>query len=133
MKQYNSPDKLQCIFMYFSFNTKLKPLNTKRFPGNEQNAENTSGLDSHIVLLEEFISVDDDNICTVPIMADKDILEFVQSSKNIIDTNYDDENEMNNAAPVPTSSEMRNVMKSKSSYIVAHSNGEMNNKMDDNE
>ncbi|GFV61315.1 uncharacterized protein TNCV_4103731 [Trichonephila clavipes] len=44
-------------------------------------------------------------------MADKDILEFVQSSKNIIDADSDDELEMNNAVPVPISSEMRNVMK----------------------
>uniref|UniRef100_A0A8C4SC05 HTH CENPB-type domain-containing protein n=1 Tax=Erpetoichthys calabaricus TaxID=27687 RepID=A0A8C4SC05_ERPCA len=61
----------------------------------------------------------------------KDILEFVQSSKNIIDADSDDENEMNNAAPVPTSSEMRNIMKSMRSYLDANSNGEMNNKMDD--
>uniref|UniRef100_A0A8C4RFJ1 HTH CENPB-type domain-containing protein n=1 Tax=Erpetoichthys calabaricus TaxID=27687 RepID=A0A8C4RFJ1_ERPCA len=59
------------------------------------------------------------------------ILEFVQSSKNIIDADSDDENEMNNAAPVPTSSEMRNIMKSMRSYLDAHSNGEMNNKIDD--
>ncbi|GFT29595.1 uncharacterized protein TNCV_4890481 [Trichonephila clavipes] len=64
-------------------------------------------------------------------MADKDIMEFVQSSKNIIDTDTDDENEMNKAAPAPTSSEMRKNMKSKRSYLDAHSNGEMNNKMDD--
>ncbi|GFY30601.1 hypothetical protein TNCV_3117631 [Trichonephila clavipes] len=44
-------------------------------------------------------------------MADKDILEFVQNSKNIIDADSDDENEMINAAPVPTSFEMRNVMR----------------------
>ncbi|GFV83320.1 hypothetical protein TNCV_1900461 [Trichonephila clavipes] len=49
---------------------------------------------------------------TAPIMADKDILEFVQSSINIIHADSGDENEMNNAAPVPTSSEMRNVMES---------------------
>ncbi|GFV44407.1 hypothetical protein TNCV_334941 [Trichonephila clavipes] len=40
-------------------------------------------------------------------------------------------NEMNNAAPVPTSSEMRNIVKSMRNYIDAESNGEMNNKMDD--
>ncbi|GFW60345.1 hypothetical protein TNCV_1844251 [Trichonephila clavipes] len=34
-------------------------------------------------------------------------------SKNIIDAYSDDENEMNNAAPVPTSSEMRTIMKNK--------------------
>ncbi|GFU77663.1 hypothetical protein TNCV_958741 [Trichonephila clavipes] len=43
-------------------------------------------------------------------MADQiHILEFVQSSKNISDTDSGDENEMNNVAPVPTSSEMRNI------------------------
>ncbi|GFW37358.1 hypothetical protein TNCV_859651 [Trichonephila clavipes] len=64
-------------------------------------------------------------------MADKDILEFVQSSKNIIDADSDVQNEMNNAASVPISCEMRNTMKSMHSYLDAHSNGEMNNKMDD--
>ncbi|GFT87791.1 hypothetical protein TNCV_799071 [Trichonephila clavipes] len=63
-------------------------------------------------------------------MADKDILEFVQSSKNIIDTDSDDESEKNNAAPVPTSSEMRITMKSMRSSSHEHSNGEMNSKMD---
>ncbi|GFV95535.1 hypothetical protein TNCV_4575361 [Trichonephila clavipes] len=45
-------------------------------------------------------------------MADRDILEFVQSSKNIINADSGDENEMNNAVHVPTSSELRNIMKS---------------------
>ncbi|GFW67116.1 HTH_Tnp_Tc3_2 domain-containing protein [Trichonephila clavipes] len=44
-------------------------------------------------------------------MADKDILELVQSSKNIIDANSDDENERNDAASVQTSSEMGNMKK----------------------
>ncbi|GFY12966.1 hypothetical protein TNCV_665321 [Trichonephila clavipes] len=66
-----------------------------------------------------------------PIIADKDILKFVQCSKNVIDADYDDENEMNNAAPVPTSSEMRNIMKSMRNYLDAHSNGEMNIEMND--
>ncbi|GFV46073.1 hypothetical protein TNCV_1256311 [Trichonephila clavipes] len=80
--------------------------------------------------LEEFITVDysDGNVCAAPIMADKDILEFVQSSKNIIGTDSNEENEMNNAAPVYTSSEMRNIIKSMHSYLDAHSNGGMNNK-----
>ncbi|GFV98299.1 histone-lysine N-methyltransferase SETMAR [Trichonephila clavipes] len=43
----------------------------------------------------------------------------------------DDENEMNNAASVPTSSEMSNVLKSMRSYLEAHSNAKRNNKMDD--
>ncbi|GFT78093.1 hypothetical protein TNCV_2820871 [Trichonephila clavipes] len=87
--------------------------------------------DGPIVLSEEFIPVDDDNVRTAPIMANKYTLEFVQSSKNIIDADSDDENEMKNAVPVPILSEMRNVMKSMRSYIDAHSNGEMNNKMDE--
>ncbi|GFS60417.1 hypothetical protein TNCV_946761 [Trichonephila clavipes] len=58
-----------------------------------------------------------DNVYTVPIMADKDILEFFQTSKNIFDVDFDDENEMNNATPVPWSSKMRNTMKSMRRYI----------------
>ncbi|GFV37518.1 hypothetical protein TNCV_127291 [Trichonephila clavipes] len=77
-----------------------------------------------ILLSKELMAVDD-NVCTDPIIADKDILEFVQSSKDIIAADCDDENEMNNAAYVPITSEMRNVMKD------SHSNGEINNKMDD--
>ncbi|GFU63962.1 hypothetical protein TNCV_245401 [Trichonephila clavipes] len=61
----------------------------------------------------------------------KDILEFIQSSKNIIDEDSDDESGMNDAAPVSTSSEMRNIMKNMHSYLDEHSNGEMKNKMDD--
>ncbi|GFX83842.1 hypothetical protein TNCV_351061 [Trichonephila clavipes] len=49
-----------------------------------------------------FNIVDDDNVRTT-----KEILEFVQNSKNVIDADSDDENEMNTAAPVPTSSEMK--------------------------
>ncbi|GFX35957.1 hypothetical protein TNCV_4214791 [Trichonephila clavipes] len=56
---------------------------------------------------KEFVPVDDDNVY------------------------FDDENEMNHAAPVPTSSEMRIIMKSTRSYLDAYSDGEMNNKMDD--
>ncbi|GFV37698.1 DUF4817 domain-containing protein [Trichonephila clavipes] len=44
-------------------------------------------------------------------MAEKDILEFVQSSKNIIDVDSWDENGMDNEAPVPKSFETRNIMK----------------------
>ncbi|GFW80667.1 hypothetical protein TNCV_3235191 [Trichonephila clavipes] len=43
---------------------------------------------------EDFIAVDDDNVRTSPIMADKDILKFVQCCKSIIDADSDDENEM---------------------------------------
>ncbi|GFV72572.1 hypothetical protein TNCV_4084721 [Trichonephila clavipes] len=88
-----------------------------------------AGLDCHIILSEEFIAVDDYNECTTTILAGKDMLMFVQSSKNI-DVDSDHENVRNNVAPVLTLSEMRNVMKSMRSYLGVHSNGEMNNKMD---
>ncbi|GFX75810.1 hypothetical protein TNCV_2237821 [Trichonephila clavipes] len=58
--------------------------------------ENTAGLDCSIVLSEEFIALDNDDVCTAPTMIEKDILEFVESSKNIIDADSDDEDEMNN-------------------------------------
>ncbi|GFU59967.1 hypothetical protein TNCV_667561 [Trichonephila clavipes] len=51
------------------------------------------------VSLEEFVAVDDDNVCTEANKADKDILEFVQIWKNFINADSDDENEKNNAAP----------------------------------
>ncbi|GFW84458.1 uncharacterized protein TNCV_3089751 [Trichonephila clavipes] len=57
-------------------------------------------------------------------------LELAKSSKNIIDAGSDDENEMNKAAPVPTSTEMRNIMKSMRNYLDAYSNGEKNKKLD---
>ncbi|GFS74898.1 uncharacterized protein TNCV_1395771 [Trichonephila clavipes] len=71
----------------------------------EQNTECST------VSSEELIPENDSNVSTASIMADKDILELVQSSKNIIDVDSDDENKMNNAAHVPTSSEMKNAMK----------------------
>ncbi|GFW33314.1 hypothetical protein TNCV_2859911 [Trichonephila clavipes] len=56
-------------------------------------------------------------------MAYKDILE---GKKNITDADSNDENEMHNAAPVPTSSEMRNIMQNMHSLKDSHSMGEMN-------
>ncbi|GFU46995.1 hypothetical protein TNCV_813671 [Trichonephila clavipes] len=76
-------------------------------------------MDCPTVSYKEFVAVGDNNVCTAPFMADKYILEFLESSKNIIDSDSGDENEMNNAAPVPTSSEMRNVMKSMRNYLDA--------------
>ncbi|GFX00487.1 hypothetical protein TNCV_2091371 [Trichonephila clavipes] len=35
---------------------------------------------------------------------------FLKTPQKKIETDFDDENEMNNAAPVPTSSEIRNIM-----------------------
>ncbi|GFV10529.1 DDE-1 domain-containing protein [Trichonephila clavipes] len=86
-------------------------------------------LNCPIVLSEEFVAVDD-NVCTALNMADK-YIGFVQSSKIIIDKDSNDEDEMDNATPVPTSSEMRNIMKSIHSYLEAYFNGERNNKMID--
>ncbi|GFV48341.1 transposable element Tcb2 transposase [Trichonephila clavipes] len=48
-----------------------------------------------------------------------------------MDAASDDENEINNAAPVPTSSEMRNIKKSMRYYLDDHSNGEISYEMDD--
>ncbi|GFV35227.1 hypothetical protein TNCV_620231 [Trichonephila clavipes] len=81
--------------------------------------------------LEEFVAVEVTVVIRYSPNYDKDISEFVQSSKNIIDADSDDKIEMNIAAPVPTSSEMRNIMKSMRNYLDAHSNSEMNNKMND--
>ncbi|GFW65494.1 hypothetical protein TNCV_1776381 [Trichonephila clavipes] len=72
------------------------------------------------LLSEEFNAVDDDILCKAAVMADKNILEFVQN-----------ETEMSNAALVPTSSVIRNIMRSMRNYLDAHSNGEMNNKTND--
>ncbi|GFU46650.1 hypothetical protein TNCV_1546621 [Trichonephila clavipes] len=49
-------------------------------------------LDCSIVSSEKFVAVDDDNVRTAPIMADNVIMEFVQSSKNIMDADSDEEN-----------------------------------------
>ncbi|GFV38344.1 hypothetical protein TNCV_3633511 [Trichonephila clavipes] len=68
---------------------------------------------------EELVAVDNDNVCTAQGMAGKDLLELVQSSKNIIDADFDNENEMNKAAPVLASSEMRYNSKRISSYLDA--------------
>ncbi|GFU80781.1 hypothetical protein TNCV_515081 [Trichonephila clavipes] len=84
-----------------------------------------------IALLEKFIAVDDDNVCTAPILEDKDILKFDKSLKNIIYADSDNENEMNNGASVPTSSEMRNIIKSIFNYLDAHCNLKMNNRIND--
>ncbi|GFV51596.1 hypothetical protein TNCV_3680791 [Trichonephila clavipes] len=49
-------------------------------------------LDCPTVASEEFITVDDNNVCTAPIITGKGILELVQSSKNVIDADSGDEN-----------------------------------------
>ncbi|GFS88673.1 hypothetical protein TNCV_1462611 [Trichonephila clavipes] len=68
-------------------------------------------LDGSSVLSEEYIEVEDDNVCIALIMTDKDILELDLSSKNIINADSENENEMDVADPVPTSFEMGKVLK----------------------
>ncbi|GFX01038.1 hypothetical protein TNCV_4580041 [Trichonephila clavipes] len=65
---------------------------------------------------EEFVAVDDDNVSTNSIMADKEFVfgglgRLLKAQKKTVDADTDDENERNNAAPVPTSSEIRSIMK----------------------
>ncbi|GFV17115.1 hypothetical protein TNCV_3632781 [Trichonephila clavipes] len=52
-----------------------------------------AGLDCPTVSTKEFVAVDDGNVYTAPVMADKDILQFVQGLKRIVDADSDDENE----------------------------------------
>ncbi|GFV73138.1 hypothetical protein TNCV_3665551 [Trichonephila clavipes] len=61
-------------------------------------------------------AVNDNNLCALPIMTKS--FWPVQSSKNVIDADFDDENEMNNAAPVPTSFKMRKIMKATYQWIL---------------
>ncbi|GFT11547.1 hypothetical protein TNCV_2523611 [Trichonephila clavipes] len=73
-------------------------------------------------------SENDDNVCTAAITANKDILVYVQSLNDIVGIDSNNENEINIATPVPTSSDMRNIMKSMRSYFEAHSNEEQPNR-----
>ncbi|GFT42420.1 hypothetical protein TNCV_1786961 [Trichonephila clavipes] len=65
-----------------------------------------TGLDCPIVLSEKFIAVNDNNVYAAPIMADKDISVFFQSSRKIINANSNDETEMKNGASVQALYEM---------------------------
>ncbi|GFT12689.1 hypothetical protein TNCV_5094551 [Trichonephila clavipes] len=106
-----------CIF--FSLHERISLLGVNKI------RKTPAGMNCPTASSEEFVAVED-NAYTEPIKADKDIFEFVQSSKNIIDADSKDENEMNDETPVPTSSEMRNITKSMRSYLDAHSDGKMN-------
>ncbi|GFV19173.1 hypothetical protein TNCV_3223911 [Trichonephila clavipes] len=70
---------------------------------------------------EEFIAVDDNNVCTAPILWQRYFGDCTNLKNTIGGEDSVDENEMNITAPVSTSSEMRNVMKSLRRYIDAHS------------
>ncbi|GFX98473.1 uncharacterized protein TNCV_4002421 [Trichonephila clavipes] len=82
-------------------------------------------LDRPTVASEGFVPVDDDNEYIAQIMANKEIWQFDQSPKNIVDADSDDENKMNLAAPVPASSEIRYTI---NSYLDAYSKSELNKK-----
>ncbi|GFU68847.1 hypothetical protein TNCV_1548311 [Trichonephila clavipes] len=85
-------------------------------------------MDCATVSFEEFVAVDDYNVCTTPIMADKDILELDKKNTIGADSNY--KNKRNKAALVSTSFEVRYIMKNMRIYLHAHSKGQMNNKME---
>ncbi|GFW75093.1 uncharacterized protein TNCV_447981 [Trichonephila clavipes] len=118
-------------------------VNTKRFhlwdrEDNETVATFTEKYEKICAILycpaissEKFVAVDHENLRTTSAMADKGIWSLFKAQKDIIDVDSDDENEINNAPHVPTSSEIKNIRKSVRSYLDAHSNGEMNNKLDD--
>ncbi|GFW31435.1 hypothetical protein TNCV_1287831 [Trichonephila clavipes] len=68
-------------------------------------------LDCPSAPLEEFIAIDDDNVCTAPIIAGQRHSGACSKLKTITNANSEYEKKMNPATPVPTSSEMRNIMK----------------------
>ncbi|GFV94810.1 hypothetical protein TNCV_1028081 [Trichonephila clavipes] len=71
----------------------------------------TPRLDCPHVLSEEFIEVDDAKVCTAPIMANKGLLDFLQSLKISL-MHITTIEVMNNTVPVSISSERRNTIKS---------------------
>ncbi|GBM08365.1 hypothetical protein AVEN_108365-1 [Araneus ventricosus] len=99
---------------------------------NEMFGKFNTLLDCPIVLLDEFVTVDDD-VFIAPIVTNEDILGIVQSSNDPIDVGSDDEfdNEIKIAVPVPITSKLRNIVKSIRSYLAMHSNVQMNKTMDD--
>ncbi|GFW38078.1 hypothetical protein TNCV_835181 [Trichonephila clavipes] len=121
-------------FLAFFLLTRNKNRITRKdFPyGNEQNTENTVRIGLSYQIIEEFVTVDGDNVCTAPQLWQTKRVWSLLKTQNIIDANSDDEKEMNNSAPAPpTSSEIRNIMENMFSYLNAHTDGEKNNKMVD--
>ncbi|GFW13196.1 poly polymerase [Trichonephila clavipes] len=80
----------------FPFETGIHFRRKPDFFPEEDTTKSYSGFESEPARLQ----------AEAPIKADKDIFEFVHSSKNTIDADSDEENEMNNAAPIPASAEM---------------------------
>ncbi|GFY00305.1 hypothetical protein TNCV_4711071 [Trichonephila clavipes] len=107
-------------------------LKRKDFPsGNERNTENTSLWTILLDLPTEAIAVEMIILFVQIQLWPQRHFGVCSKLKYIIDAISDDENVINNAALVPISSEMRNVMKSILSCLDAHFNGEMNNKTND--
>ncbi|GFX67817.1 CCHC-type domain-containing protein [Trichonephila clavipes] len=105
---------LQKVFAKDETGTKIALYKKISLLGMSRMRKTTAGSDCSTVPFEEFVAVNDDNMCTAPMMADKDILEFFQNSEDITDADSDTtKNEFNNAVPVPTSSKMRNIKKKK--------------------
>ncbi|GFY15798.1 hypothetical protein TNCV_1284431 [Trichonephila clavipes] len=90
-----------------------------------------AGLECPLALSEEFITLDDDNVCKSQLGQTKTFKSLFKAKKISLMQILTDENEMKNAAPVSTPSEMRNITKNIFNYLDAHSKGEMNNKMND--
>ncbi|GFW92067.1 hypothetical protein TNCV_2153461 [Trichonephila clavipes] len=105
----------------------------KRTPFRKNKIRNTpAGLDCPTVSSEEFVAVDDDKVYTQPqLWQTKTFWSLFKAQEISLIADSEDENKINNAATVPTSSEIRNVLKSTFRYLDAHSNGEINSKMDD--
>ncbi|GFV18047.1 hypothetical protein TNCV_168511 [Trichonephila clavipes] len=80
------------------------------------------------VSLEEWVV---DNVYTALIMAEKDILEFVQISKNTIDADSCDENKMNTTASCSRIIRNEEHHEKYAQLFRRTFNGEINNKMDD--
>lgn len=98
---------------------------------NEMFGKATALLDCPTLSLNEYVAVDDD-VCTAPIMTEKEIVEIVQNPNDstYVDSDDESENGISDAVPVPSTSEMRKIIKSMRSYLNAQSNGEMDKMMD---
>ncbi|GFX34970.1 hypothetical protein TNCV_2329101 [Trichonephila clavipes] len=77
-------------------------------PRNAKSTENNSYAGS---LSEEFVAVVDDNVRTTPIMANKDSLKLLQSSKNIIDADSKNETEINKHLLTPQHAKLGTLRK----------------------
>jgi len=77
--------------------------------------------------LNEYVAVDD------VYMTEKDIVEIVRNPKHstYVDSDDESENGFKDAVPVPSTSEMRKIIKSMRCYLNAHLSGETNKMMDD--